>query len=74
MKSLGTWIQPLLPDFPVTCADKVIILLVLELDFCHLKWKLFAPTQSYHSNDTDDKASSHKKITPDSSVCEISRE
>ena len=55
-------IGPLLPDFPVAWANNCVIFLVFTLDFCHLQWKLFAPTQSYHNNDTNDKAPSHKKL------------
>ena len=47
--------------FPVTCANKFIILPVLELDSYHLQWKLSVPTQSYHINDIEDKVPSHTK-------------
>lgn len=54
--------RPSLPDFPVTRAAKVIIFFIFVLDFCLLQWKLSAPTRSYPNNDTNDKASSHKKL------------
>lgn len=54
-------------NFPLICANIFIILLVLQLDFYHLQCKISVPTQSYHDNDTNDKASS-QKITLDSSV------
>ena len=63
-----TWyLYIITPNFPVICANIVIILLVLQLDFCHLPWKISVPTQSYHDNDTNDETSS-QKITLDSSV------